>query len=339
MRRVFLSVLVFLIALSGASFLFLFVGEAPRAEKITWGANFSVKQASRLGLDAKEAYAALLRDLGARELKIAVHWDLLEPQRDMFSFEDLDWMMGLAAENGARVLLAVGVKTPRWPECHIPSWAAGLSKEEQQEEILEMLQSVVERYRGHGALRSWQVENEPLFPFGECPWRDRAFLKDELNLVQSLDSGHPVFTSDSGELSFWWNAAKLGDKVSITMYQKAWYTPLKRYVDYPLPPVFYWRKAWLVDKLFGKEVIVGELQAEPWTPGALETAPLEEQEKTMTLERFLENAAFAKATGLDTFYLWGAEWWYWMREAQGRGEVWEAAKALFASDEFFQESD
>jgi len=34
---------------------------------------------------------------------------------------------------------------------------------------------------------------------------------------------------------------------------------------------------------------------------------LEEQEKTMNLERFQKNIEFAKRTGLDTFYLWGAE--------------------------------
>ncbi|MDP2734933.1 MAG: beta-galactosidase [bacterium] len=335
MKRVLLFALLLSAALLAGAFLFLFVGDAPEASMITWGANFSQKQASRLGFDFKEVYTALFEDLGAKDLKIAVHWDLLEPEKDAFFFEDLDWMMDEAARRGGRVLLAVGMKTPRWPECHIPSWAVGLAREAQQEEILEMLASVVVRYRGHEALGSWQVENEPLFPFGECPWRDSAFLNTELRLVQSLDSGHPVFTSDSGELSFWWNIARLGDKAAITMYRKAWYTPLERYVDYPLPPVFYWRKALLVDALFGKEVLVGELQAEPWTPGALEEALLEEQEKTMNLARFRENIAFARETGLDTFYLWGAEWWYWMREVQLKEEIWEEAKTLFLQDETF----
>jgi hypothetical protein len=31
------------------------------------------------------------------------------------------------------------MKTPRWPEYHIPSWASNLNKEEQQEEILKCL--------------------------------------------------------------------------------------------------------------------------------------------------------------------------------------------------------
>ena len=310
-------------------FVFLFVGKAKEAENITWGVNFSTKQATELGLDWKETYLALLQDLKVRELKIAAHWDLLEPQDQEFSFEDLDWQMDEAASHGATVLLAIGMKTPRWPECHIPFFAKELSKEELRSQILEMLSIVVLRYRDHPALFAWQVENEPLLPFGKCPWRDFSFLQNEVNLVQSLDSDHEVYTSDSGELSLWMNMARLGDKVAVTLYQKIWSGELNMYLSLPFPAVSYQRKAWLVEKLFGKEVVVGELQAEPWVQGELENATFQEQEKTMTLLQLQRNIAFAKETGLDAFYLWGAEWWYQMKEVRGREEFWEEAKKLF----------
>ena len=310
-------------------FVFLFVGKAKEAENIAWGVNFSQKQATELGLDWKETYLALLKDLNVKNLKIAAHWDLLEPADQQFSFEDLDWQMNQAERTGAKVLLAVGMKTPRWPECHIPEWAEALLKEELQEEVLTMLQTVVLRYKDHEALLAWQVENEPLLPFGECPWRDFSFLQKEVNLVQLLDLSHKVYTSDSGELSLWLNAAYLGDKVAVTLYQKIWSGELSTYLSLPFPAVFYQRKAWLIKKLFGKEVVVGELQVEPWVRGELKNSTFYEQEKTMTLTQMQRNINFAKETGFDTFYLWGAEWWYWMKETHNREEFWEEGKKLF----------
>ena len=325
-RRLFFTVFIVFLA---AVFAFLFVGKAQEAENITWGVNFSQKQATSLNLDWKETFLALLEDLNVKNLKIAAHWDLLEPQEQEFFFEDLDWQMNQAEQAGAKVLLAIGIKTPRWPECHIPEWAKTFSKEELEKEVQEMLRAVVVRYKEHEALFAWQVENEPLLPFGECPWRDFSFLQKEVELVKSLDAVHPVFISDSGELSLWVNAARLGDKVAVTLYRKVWSKELNIYLSLPFPAVFYDRKARLIEKLFHKEVLVGELQAEPWVKEELENSALKEQEKTMTLARLQGNIAFARSTGLDTFYLWGAEWWYWMKEVHNNDTFWNEVKKLF----------
>ena len=74
--------------------------------------------------------------------------------------------------------------------------------------------------------------------------------------------------------------------------------------------------------------MVVELQAEPWGPTLLYDSPMSEQQKTMNLDRFKSNIEFAKKTGLDTFYLWGGEWWYWMKTTQGHPEFWDYAKKL-----------
>jgi len=331
-KRILLILLVFLLLFAG----YLFIGTPPLAKEITWGVNFSQKHARDLGLDWKETYLALLDDLGARNLKVAAHWDLLESEKDKYYLDDLDWQIKEAENHNAKILLVVGMKTGRWPECHIPEWAKNLNKEEQQKEILEMIEEVVLRYRDRVSVGAWQVENEPFFPFGECPWVDKNFLKKEIDLVKSLDynlpTAHqkrPILISDSGEGSFWINAAKLGDIVGTTLYKKAWFRQLGNYIYYPFPPTFYWRKAQLIEKIFNKKVVVVELQAEPWGPKLLYESPLEEQEKTMNLERFKANIEFAKKTGLDKFYLWGGEWWYWMKEKQGQPEIWNEARKLF----------
>ena len=309
---------------------YFFVGKTKPAEKIEWGVNFSQKQAENLGLDWKETYLALLDDLKVKNIKLITHWDLIEPNKDDYRFEDLDWQIKKAEDYNAKILLVIGMKTGRWPECHEPEWAKGLSKEEQQKEILEIVERIVLRYKDSPAIEYWQVENEPFFPFGECPWVDEKFLKKEIDLVKSLDEkNRPIVISDSGEGSFWIRAARFDDIVGTTMYKKVWFHQLGIYIHYPFPPIFYWRKAQLIKKLFGKKVICIEFQAEPWGPKLLYDSPLEEQEKTMNLEQFRKNVEFAKKTGLDTFYLWGGEWWYWMKVKQNNSRIWEEARNLF----------
>jgi hypothetical protein len=324
-KHIFWATVILLLIVSA----YFFVGWAPQPEKIAWGVNFSQKHAKDLGLDWRESYLAILDDLKAKNLRLAAHWDLIEPGKNEYSLADLDWQIEEAQKRQVNLILVVGMKTGRWPECHIPDWAKGLAKEEQQERILELLNELVSRYKNAPDLYAWQVENEALFSFGECPWTDQKFLEKEAALVRKLDPGHPVVISDSGEYSSWFEAAGIGDIVGITTYKKVWMSQLNFYFDYPIPPVFYYRKARLVEALFGKEVWSVELQAEPWCPVLLYDCPAGEQKKTMDLEKFQRNIKFAKQTGLDHFYLWGAEWMYWMKTKQDDSSVWDEAKKLF----------
>ena len=340
MKKIILYILIFLLVVVG----FFFIGSAPQAKEITWGVNISQKHAENLGLDWKETYSALIDDLGAKNIKLATYWDLIEKKESEYNFSDLDWQIEKAEEKRVKILLVIGMKTPRWPECHIPEWAKKLSKEKQQEKISNLIEKIVLRYRDSNAINMWQVENEPFFPFGDCPWVDKEFLRKEITLVKSLDTralvkggneapasstSRPVVISESGEFPVWIMAGRFGDIVGVTMYKKVWVHQIGVYLTYPFPPVFYHRKAEIVRKLFNKEVIGIELQAEPWGPKLLYDSPLEEQEKTMNLEQFKYNINFAKKTGLKTHYLWGGEWWFWMKEKQNKPEIWDEAKNLF----------
>ena len=327
-----LPALVILIILFLLLLGYYFFGKPPVASDIKWGVNFSQKHTRDFGLDWKETYTAILDDLGVKKLKVAAHWDLLEFEKDEYYFDDLDWQIAEAAKRNAEILLVIGMKTPRWPECHIPTWAKGMDKSNQQAEILKMLERAVLRYKDYKNIWAWQVENEPFFPFGDCPWADKEFLKKEVGLVRNLDSlKRPVVISDSGEGSLWISAAKIGDIVGTTMYRKVWVHQIGIYLNYNyfFSQNFYWWKAKIIKLLFDKDVICAELQTEPWGPKLLYDTSLEEQKKTMDLERFQKNIEFAKGTGLKGFYLWGTEWMYWMKEKNNQPDIWNEAKKLF----------
>jgi hypothetical protein len=309
---------------------YFFIGFDSQPKNMTWGVNFSAKQTDFLKLDSKETYTAILNDLGVKNIKISVYWDLIEKEKGVYDFSELDWQMTKAEKYNANIVLAIGMRVPRWPECHLPNWARDLDKEEQQKEIMTMLKKVVSRYKDSPALSMWQVENEAFLKFGACPWADAEFLKKEIAFVKSSDPNHKIIVTDSGELSFWIRAAQMGgDMVGVTTYKKVWQQQIRLYVSYLFPSVFYNRRADIVKNVFNQKVIGVELQAEPWCANSIMNSSLAEQEKTMNLKQFQKNIEFAKNTGIDTFYFWGAEWWYYMKTIYNNSEIWDEAKKLF----------
>jgi len=75
-----------------------------------------------------------------------------------------------------------------------------------------------------------------------------------------------------------------------------------------------------------------ELQGEPWVAGWTTNVPLEQQFASMNDVRLVDNINFARKVGFAEIYVWGVEWWYWVKVNQNHPEVWEAAKAEFAKN-------
>lgn len=303
-----------------------------RGEAKVWGITYSSIYASQFGFDSREAFTRIVEDLGVRDVRLVAYWPLIEPQEGVYDFSELDFELETLERYGGKAIIAMGVRLPRWPECHIPEWARGLNFLVFQNNVHEYIESVVLRYRGNPVVEAWQVENEPfLFGFGECPDPDIDFLDREIAQVKRLDA-RPVIVTDSGELGRWHRAYQRGDVFGTTMYRTVWneYIP-GGYFMYPLPPGFFTFKAGLMEALFGKKEIMGiELQAEPWTHKRPWDTPLDEQRNVFSLEDFKDNITYAKNVGFTKNYLWGAEWWLWMKDTQNHPEYWEYAKTLFS---------
>src|SRR3990167_6642501 len=140
MKKILL-ILLLVICLIGVYLFFV-----PKQRQVSWGVNFSQAQAINLGLDWKRTYTAILEDLQPKKVKLITQWDLLQPNSDHYYFDDIDWQLQQAQNYSAKIIYVVGMKTGRWPECHIPDWARSLSKQEQQDALLTYIREVVERY-------------------------------------------------------------------------------------------------------------------------------------------------------------------------------------------------
>lgn len=306
-------------------------GPAHSREDMKYGITFSNFHAQDLGLDWKEAYLEILDELEIEKLRLAAYWNEVEENKGEFNFKDLDWQIKEASKRDVDIILGVGYRLPRWPECHFPDWAEDMEREKRQPLILEYIEKTVLRYKDNPNIKAWQVENEPFLSsyFGECPRLDKDFLDQEIELVKSLDS-RPVIVTDSGELSLWVPAARRGDIFGTTMYKKTYSGQLNMYVNYPIGPWFFHLKRnvtnWFADP---EKWIVIELQGEPWGERPYQKLSLEEREKTMCPDKLVDMVDLARKSGFKELYLWGAEYWYWKKTKNNNPEMWEQAKKLF----------
>ncbi len=305
--------------------------------EFTYGVSFSKFHSDELELDWKKVYLALLDDLKVRDFRLSAHWPNTEPEDGKFNFSELDFQMREAQKRGASVILAVGRRLPGWPECHIPGWVQKLDQETRNHKLLQYVEAVVSRYKSFDNIKYWQVENEPYFTAfsrSDCGSLDENLLREEIDLVRRLDPNHPILLTDSGDWGTWYKAYRNGDAFGTTMYLYVYFRQggISEPIKYPLVPAFYRIKQNIIRIIFGKKPsLVIELSAEPWLLQPIVDTPIDVQLERMGLDKFNEMINFAQKTGFDTFYLWGAEWWYYMKTEQNHPEFWERARELFPS--------
>jgi hypothetical protein len=292
------------------------------------GVTFSSRYAGEILPNWHESFIAMLDDLKVRKIRIPVYWDISQPSEGSYNYADIDWQLAEAQKRNAEIILVIGQKVPRWPECAIPQWAQ-TSDAKRKASLLKFVAHTVERYKNQSVIKYWQIENEPFLKFGVCPAIDPSLLDSELALVRQMDTSRQIIVTDSGELSLWVQAASRADIFGTTMYRTIWKDGLG-YYTYPIGPRFFQFKAWLIKVLAhqNKNFVI-ELQAEPWIAGYTTEQPLEEQFKSMNAQKLADNVSFARQVGFPEIYLWGVEWWYWLKTEKGHPELWDEAKILF----------
>ena len=335
---VFLSLVIFV---SGAMYGIAQYYIAKHAnEPIVIGATFSAGYARSFGLDPQETMDAAIKDLGLKRLRLVSYWNIGEPSPDNYDFSELDWQFKKAEENNVEVTLSLGLRQPRWPECHMPKWAAEQTKEVWSKELKDYMGKVIERYKDSPVLKSYQLENEYfLSVFGECPDHSRERLIDEFNFVKSKDPSKPLITTRSNNaVPSWPIGEPRSDINGASIYKRVWdKTATNRYFEYPVPAWFYAFLAGGAELTTGRNTFIHELQAEAWLPDNKgfsksdyhmnEIASIPEQNKSLNDGRLGQRFDYAVGTGMKTMDLWGIEWWYWRKEIAQDPKLWDTAKA------------
>jgi len=301
-------------------------------EPLVLGTTFVPDYARSYGLDPKETLEAIFSDLGIRQVRLVSYWKSIEPSEGYYDFTELDWQFTMANKYGASVSLAIGLRQPRWPECHEPQWLS-FSSNKWEMQLFQYMKAVVDRYKDNSALSTYELENEFFMKvFGECKDFNRDRFIHEFKLIKKWDPDHQVIISRSNN----WVGLPLGqprpDKFGISVYKRVWDKTLtKRYFEYPLPAWFYAALAGGGEILTGKDMIIHELQAEPWPPTDIREASIDEQFKSLNPQRFKDRITYGIDTGMRTIDLWGSEWWYWLKTKKGEASIWNTAKEIVAA--------
>jgi len=297
----------------------------PRSVDVTWGVTFSDMMAEDLKLDPEETLNAILKDLKPQGVRLVAYWDRIEKRRGEYDFSSLDMQMEIASRYKTPVILALGQRVPRWPECHIPKWA------NPKKDLIPYMKRVVRRYRGYRNILYWQVENEPFLHFGECPKADKKLIESEINTVRILDPGRKILLTDGGEFGDWYRAAKRGNIFGTTLYRKV-YNRFFGEMIYPITPEIYPLKRDIIKILTGKpdqNFIIIELGTEPWGDKQIFEMTLGEQQQNFSMKSFRDNINYALECRYDTYYLWGAEWWYYLKKKHNNDGYWRIASETF----------
>ncbi|MGB4759051.1 MAG: endo-1,4-beta-xylanase [Candidatus Saccharimonadales bacterium] len=297
------------------------------------GVTYVADYAAAFGLNPEETYTAILDELQVKNLRLVSYWNKIEATEGTYNFAELDKQFAQAQSAGADISLALGVRQPRWPECHIPDWAKDKDMAALEPQLQAYITAVVNRYKDKSNLKSWQLENEALLgAFGECPAADRDRLEREFTTVKTLDRSRPIIMTRSNNMPFLALGKPRADIVGMSVYRRVWNQNLyKGYFNYPLPSWYYAALAGSQKLVTDRDSILHEMQMEPWPPNGQFIADVskQEQDKSMNAAMFADRIDFAKNTGMRQIDLWGAEWWYYRKVVLKDNSLWQAARETF----------
>lgn len=317
------------------------------------GTTFSPLQCEYLGLDYRLAFRGISR-LGFDQIRLCSYWNRLELQEGQFDFTELDWLLEECDRQGLKVVLAVGMKVPRWPEFHFPPWiseryetGAGNQPLDQRspavaDYTLRFVEAVVNHTRDAAPVLYWQVENEPFTRLEIAGGRflSPEFVRREVALVRQL--AQPIqqilltgsillpFADAVEDEAAFQDCLATADAVGLNVYSKVPIGQSRFYVE-PQPPFWATLARWRQQlQQQGKAAWIAEAQAEPWEPNQLVATqgifhPSSSPTQSIQLTQQLVNLDY------ETILLWGCEYWYWHQQ-QGRDFWWKAMQRLIQTE-------
>ena len=115
--------------------------------EVIFGVSYSPVYAQYLGFNYQDLYKKIVKDLDFNYVRLMAQWDDIEKENGKYDFSKLDWLMDESKINNVKVILAVGRKTPRWPECHLPEWAKKKEYSQYRKDLLKYMEVVIKRYK------------------------------------------------------------------------------------------------------------------------------------------------------------------------------------------------
>lgn len=205
--------------------------------KPRYGVTYSFEQAGWYGFNPRESYVRLLDELEVDWVRLPFFWDMMVDEGGNFNknFDDLKFAISEAEKRNIKAVVAIGTKTPYYPEYHLPeSIKARLGVGDKidinhpiAQDVLTIDRRVVEKLSESDAISHWQIENEPFTPNGSGWIVDVSLIVEEINTVRAADpKKRPIILSHVGPAVFDLRWKKLlfmlkdGDVLGVNAYFK-----------------------------------------------------------------------------------------------------------------------
>lgn len=296
-----------------------------------------------------EQLGTLIRGLGATRIRLSVEWSDVEPRPGEFDFRLLDAQIAEVERLGATAVLTVGVKSQRHPEFFVPDWVldrtnlagdAVISDDPYlRERALSMIAAVVDHAARSPAIDGWGADNEPYLTSSRGEqWENwslgRDFVQEEVAAIHVHDPARRPVSINHGQHFVmdrrWRYALEDADVLAASLYPFRNETFLGRPIVLPILEIGplapnYAYQAREAAKA-GKEYWITEMQAEPWTDTDARLISPANPSENLTPAKLRRNIDYARRSGADRVYLWGAEWWLYERDHFGDERYWDIAR-------------
>lgn len=143
------------------------------AARLRLGGNFNPIECVYMNMDPLATLDEAMR-LNLDFVRVGARWVDIETRPGVMDFGGLEPILEACDRRGMPIVLAAGIKTPVWPDFHLPAWVqqsvwappTGLiTRSERLRELgHRFLRRVIERYASDSRITVLQVENEPFDP-------------------------------------------------------------------------------------------------------------------------------------------------------------------------------
>lgn len=312
-----------------------------------YGVTYSFEQASWYGLDPRTAYIRLLEGAKYDWVRLPFFWDHPSASSGQIgNLDDLEFGIQEAAKRDIKVIVAIGAKTPYYPEYHLPKYISEQvafgdridTSHQVADDVLVINRKVVTKLSKYENISHWQVENEPFLANINNVKIDKDLIAKEVDVVRRNDiRGRPVILSHVGPAVFdseWKDLVLLlkeGDVLGVNAYFKTQgvnlfsVSLLGRIVTVPWPEKLVWPvQSWYgfspnyeaIKKDLqrrGIELWVLEMQAEPY----IRTREYADGDTFFLAPDDVSKAdEFLKSSRIESVGFWGAPFWLY-RESIG----------------------
>ena len=294
---------------------------------IRFGITFSHTHLNLLKIPVNDALDLAL-EMGFSHLRLGSYWQEVEKNKGVYNFSKLEGLLIRCEKTKQKVIMNVGMKSPRWPEFYWPGYLKdkNFNNSEARRRTLLFIEKLVKTLNKYSCITHWEVENEPLDPNGsENLAIPIDFLIEEVGLVRKLDNRQIIvslWADDLESRQLFPEILPISDMIGLDLYYKRFMKSDKGkpYYEGSKTSDDYLRE---IIKTSPKEVIIMELQAEPWEKDI--KGYLSKDPESISPKLLESNLKKASSLGVREIILWGFEYWYYQK-SQGDNRYLEVIK-------------